>query len=75
MAFLLSKFQELTAIPTPFILILPHTTFSTDQQLMQVLHQFGLDKVINQHPQGLDMQLGENGLGLSGGQKQLLLKQ
>lgn len=46
--------------------------FSTDQQLMHVLHQFGLDKVINQHPQGLDMQLGENGLGLSGGQKQLI---
>jgi len=39
---------------------------------MHVLHQFGLDKVINQHPQGLDMQLGENGLGLSGGQKQLI---
>lgn len=46
--------------------------FSSDQQLMHVLHQFGLDRVINQHPQGLDMPLGENGLGLSGGQKQLI---
>ncbi|WP_373370727.1 ATP-binding cassette domain-containing protein, partial [Proteus mirabilis] len=36
------------------------------------LQRFGLDKVIKKHPRGLDMSLGENGLGLSGGQKQIV---
>lgn len=43
-----------------------------DTRLIEVLRQFGLDRFISQHPRGLDMQLGEDGLGLSGGQKQLV---
>ncbi|MBG5975331.1 type I secretion system permease/ATPase [Proteus mirabilis] len=46
--------------------------FSSDQDLIVALKRFGLDKVIKNHPRGLDMSLGENGLGLSGGQKQIV---
>ncbi|TCM62824.1 ATP-binding cassette subfamily C protein LapB [Acinetobacter calcoaceticus] len=46
--------------------------YPNDQALINVLHRFGLDKVINNHPRGLDMPLGEDGLGLSGGQKQII---
>ncbi len=46
--------------------------FSSDQDLIVALQRFGLDKVIKKHPRGLDMSLGENGLGLSGGQKQIV---
>ncbi|TNH04383.1 type I secretion system permease/ATPase [Testudinibacter sp. TR-2022] len=46
--------------------------FSTDQDLIRALTVFGLDKLIRNHPRGLDMPLGENGLGLSGGQKQVI---
>ena len=43
-----------------------------DDRLVEVLRQFGLDRFIAQHPRGLDMPLGEDGLGLSGGQKRLV---
>lgn len=46
--------------------------FSTDQDLLIALRRFGLDHIIKNHPRGLDMPLGENGMGLSGGQKQLV---
>lgn len=46
--------------------------FSTDQDLLQALARFGLINLIRHHPRGLDMPLGENGLGLSGGQKQMI---
>ncbi|KAE9534627.1 hypothetical protein A1D25_00465 [Ursidibacter arcticus] len=46
--------------------------FSTDQELLMALRRFGLDHIIKDHPRGLDMPLGENGMGLSGGQKQLV---
>lgn len=46
--------------------------FSTDQDLLQALARFGLIDLIRHHPRGLDMPLGENGLGLSGGQKQMI---
>ncbi|MCO5101790.1 MAG: type I secretion system permease/ATPase [Burkholderiaceae bacterium] len=42
-----------------------------DGRLVEVLRQFGLDRFIALHPRGLDMALGEDGLGLSGGQKRL----
>lgn len=47
-------------------------TLSNDAQLMNALGAFGLHKLIQSHPRGLEMQLGENGQGLSGGQKQML---
>ena len=46
--------------------------YSTDQDLLVALKPFGLDKIIRNHPRGLDMPLGEDGLGLSGGQKQII---
>lgn len=46
--------------------------FSSDQELLIALRRFGLDHIIQDHPRGLDMPLGENGMGLSGGQKQLV---
>ncbi|MFC0309347.1 type I secretion system permease/ATPase [Gallibacterium melopsittaci] len=45
-------------------------SFPSDQILLQSLKRFGLLELIQSHPRGLDMQLGENGMGLSGGQKQ-----
>lgn len=46
--------------------------FSTDQELLAALKRFGLDRIIRNYPRGLDMPLGEDGLGLSGGQKQII---
>ena len=46
--------------------------YSSDQELLEALQRFGLDKIIRNHPKGLDMPLGEDGLGLSGGQKQII---
>ncbi len=46
--------------------------YSTDQELLVALKRFGLDRIIRNHPRGLDMPLGEDGLGLSGGQKQII---
>lgn len=46
--------------------------FSSDQDLLNALARFGLIDLIRQHPRGLDMPLGEDGLGLSGGQKQMV---
>ncbi|HVL58894.1 MAG TPA: type I secretion system permease/ATPase, partial [Burkholderiaceae bacterium] len=43
-----------------------------DAALIDALRQFGLDRFIAQHPRGLDMNLGEDGQGLSGGQKRLV---
>jgi ATP-binding cassette, subfamily C, bacterial LapB len=43
-----------------------------DARLVAVLRVLGLDTMIARHPRGLDMQLGEDGAGLSGGQKQLV---
>ncbi len=45
---------------------------SSDQDLLNALGRFGLDKIIQGHPLGLDMPLGEDGQGLSGGQKQII---
>ena len=40
--------------------------------LASVLQMTGLDKVVANHPMGLDMQVGEGGCMLSGGQRQLV---
>lgn len=46
--------------------------FTGDVELVNALYRFGLEDLVNSHPRGLDMPLGENGQGLSGGQKQLV---
>ncbi len=45
---------------------------SDDARMIDVLKMCGLDQFISQHPRGMDMLLGEDGLGLSGGQKRLV---
>lgn len=46
--------------------------FSSNQDLIDALVRFGLQRMIQSHPRGLDMPIGEGGLGLSGGQRQLV---
>lgn len=41
-----------------------------DERLMRILRELALDTVVRQHPDGLDVALGEKGLRLSTGQKQ-----
>lgn len=47
-------------------------TESSDRQLLQAATLTGLEFILNRHPLGFDMPVGENGAGLSGGQKQLI---
>lgn len=42
-----------------------------DEDLLAALRRFGLDRLVRAHPLGLDMPIGEDGHGLSGGQKQI----
>lgn len=77
--FLRSQIAQLTQSPRLFLgslrenmNIARQDNFSTDQELLVALRRFGLDHLIKNHPRGLDMPLGENGMGLSGGQKQLV---
>lgn len=44
----------------------------SDEAIMASLARFGLDGFVRNHPKGLDMPIGDDGAGLSGGQKQLL---
>lgn len=43
-----------------------------EDRFLHVLRITGVQHLANQHPQGLDMQLGENGQSLSGGQRQMV---
>jgi len=43
-----------------------------DERFLHVLRICGLESLIKEHPHGLDMQLGESGMALSGGQRQLV---
>jgi ATP-binding cassette subfamily C protein LapB len=45
----------------------PH---ATDKQVLRVAELSGADHFINRHPLGFDMQVGERGAALSGGQRQ-----
>ena len=45
----------------------------SDARVLQILRICGLESFIAQHPQGLDMQLGEAGQALSGGQRQMVV--
>lgn len=44
----------------------------SEVRLLHILHLTGLIHLVADHPAGLDMPLGENGQGLSGGQRQLV---
>lgn len=45
----------------------------TDARFLEVLRLCGLDVLASNHPEGLDMQLGEAGAALSGGQRQMVV--
>ena len=44
----------------------------SDEAIMTALQRFGLDGFVRSHPKGLDMPIGDDGQGLSSGQKQLV---
>lgn len=44
--------------------------FASEEEIIKACKLVGLSELISQHPQGIDMLLGESGDGLSGGQKQ-----
>jgi ATP-binding cassette subfamily C protein LapB len=44
----------------------------SDSQIMRAAEMTGLDKVIQGHPRGLELEIAEGGRGLSGGQRQLV---
>ena len=48
----------------------PH---ATDEQILEVMRLSCADRLLLNQPHGLDLKLRENGVGLSGGQKQSLL--
>ncbi len=45
---------------------------ASDEALMAALHRFGLDKLVQAHPLALNLPIGEDGHGLSGGQRQMV---
>ena len=45
---------------------------SNPEELIAFLNKYGFDSYFNQFPQGLATQLGEKGVNISGGQKQLI---
>lgn len=44
----------------------------SDSQILSVAAMTGLDRVIQSHPKGLELEISEGGRGLSGGQRQLV---
>lgn len=46
--------------------------FATDSEVLAAAEKVGLDRLIKSHPAGLSLPLAEGGLGLSGGQKQMV---
>jgi len=45
---------------------------ATDEQILHAIHVCGLDTLVHNHSEGLELQIGENGQNLSGGQKQAI---
>jgi len=46
--------------------------FATDSQILAATEKSGLDRLIKNHPAGLGLNISDGGIGLSGGQKQLV---
>ena len=44
----------------------------TDEKIMEAAQKTGLDSIVNAHSEGLDLNISEGGLGLSGGQRQIV---
>ncbi len=47
-------------------------TYVTDSMMLQAAELAGVTEFTNQHPMGFDMPIGERGVGLSGGQRQMI---
>lgn len=50
--------------------VLYKAPYVSDEELLYVSSISGVDTIVNEHPQGFDMPINEQGYGLSGGQKQ-----
>lgn len=48
------------------------TPYASDAQLLTTAEKVGLDSLIKRHPEGLNLPIAEGGIGLSGGQKQMV---
>lgn len=48
------------------------TPYASDTQLLTTAEKVGLDSLIKRHPEGLNLPISEGGIGLSGGQKQMV---
>lgn len=48
------------------------TPYASDAQLLATAEKVGLDSLISRHPEGLNLSISEGGVGLSGGQKQMV---
>ena len=46
--------------------------FATDSEILAACEKVGLDRLIKSHPAGLGLSIAEGGMGLSGGQKQMV---
>lgn len=46
--------------------------YSTDSQIFEAASRVGLDRLIKRHPAGINLPILEGGLGLSGGQRQMV---
>ena len=46
--------------------------FASDQQVLEATEKVGLDRLVKRHPAGINLPISEGGLGLSGGQKQMV---
>ena len=53
-------------------ILLETTTDERIEQLNQFLSKYGMYKIINKLPQGISTRIGEEGINLSGGQKQII---
>jgi len=47
-------------------------TYVADNMMLQAAELAGVTEFTNQHPMGFDMPIGERGVGLSGGQRQMI---
>jgi ATP-binding cassette subfamily C protein LapB len=45
---------------------------TNDHRLLKIARDLGVDAIASQHPLGMDLSVSEGGMGLSGGQKQLV---
>ncbi len=50
--------------------IVVHAPYADDDMVLRAAHIAGVDEFVSRHPKGLDMQVGEKGQNLSGGQRQ-----